>query len=748
MSGLRKLLRVARDPAELSDRLRQLALARGERWLPGVFTRPGALPRLASGLSASQVTRELVCGRNSPVSAAAGSRQTLQAALTKLRPELATELVARADGIVRGSVSLMGLGNVQVGSPTRWHVEPLAGRTAPQGVHWSQVDFLNPDVVGDHKILWEFNRHQQLVTLAQAWVVTGDERWADSAFKLTGSWWCDNPPGIGVNWASSLEVAYRAISWCWMLALLRECASLTDAWCRELLASIDAHGRHLERYLSTYFSPNTHLTGEALGLLYIGTMFPWLRDAARWRHRAHDILEREAATQVSADGVYFEQASQYQRYTAEIYLHFLLLSQREGLSVSESVLNALHRQFDVLLHLSAPDGSIPLKGDDDGGQVLLLDSRPPDQVEGLLAAAAIVLARPDLAWVSRGGLDYATWLLGAGASDRHQRLGATPPRDTTVYFEQGGLFATRESWERDSGQAIVDGGPHGALSGAHGHADALSVEIAVGGTPIFIDRGTYTYVGQRRNEFRVTASHNTLEMDGESAGIPQGPFGWRSRDEGHVVRCGSGAAGLSWFEGYRDLGTAAYARHTRRLLHPERGIWIIDDVLQSSTPHTATVRWYCAPGIVPVLEQARERVAVIRLDRAGVHVATLVMMAHRGRPTVESTTISRRYGSLDEASVCVWHAGLGDAQSFTSLVIDPAVYPMHNSRLILADGFVVYGAPAVNPDTRTLEFGIAGAEEPTLGREWSGIHWRSRGDAGDHAVRWTPEGLTPAVHHP
>src|SRR2546430_5092825 len=29
-------------------------------------------------------------------------------------------------------------------------------------------------------------------------------------------------------------------------------------------------GRHIETYLSTYYSPNTHLTGEALGLLYLG----------------------------------------------------------------------------------------------------------------------------------------------------------------------------------------------------------------------------------------------------------------------------------------------------------------------------------------------------------------------------------------------------------------------------------------------------------------------------------------------
>ena len=41
-----------------------------------------------------------------------------------------------------------------------------------------------------------------------------------------------------------------------------------------MLASIVAHAAHVERYLSLYYSPNTHLTGEALGLFYAGAVFP------------------------------------------------------------------------------------------------------------------------------------------------------------------------------------------------------------------------------------------------------------------------------------------------------------------------------------------------------------------------------------------------------------------------------------------------------------------------------------------
>jgi hypothetical protein len=42
---------------------------------------------------------------------------------------------------------------------------------------------------------------------------------------------------------------------------------VTPKFMARLLVYLAAHGRHIEKYLSHYFSPNTHLTGEALGLL-------------------------------------------------------------------------------------------------------------------------------------------------------------------------------------------------------------------------------------------------------------------------------------------------------------------------------------------------------------------------------------------------------------------------------------------------------------------------------------------------
>ena len=44
------------------------------------------------------------------------------------------------------------------------------------------------DRVGDHKVIWELNRHQHLVVLAQAWRLTNDARYKDELFAQLESW--------------------------------------------------------------------------------------------------------------------------------------------------------------------------------------------------------------------------------------------------------------------------------------------------------------------------------------------------------------------------------------------------------------------------------------------------------------------------------------------------------------------------------------------------------------------------------
>lgn len=85
--------------------------------------------------------------------------------------------------------------------------------------YFRRIPYLDFARVGDHKYIWELNRHQHLVVLAQAYRLTGRAEYLAEAQTQVTHWLTENPPLRGINWTSALEVAFRALSWVWLDAL-------------------------------------------------------------------------------------------------------------------------------------------------------------------------------------------------------------------------------------------------------------------------------------------------------------------------------------------------------------------------------------------------------------------------------------------------------------------------------------------------------------------------------------------------
>ena len=177
-------------------------------------------------------------------------------------PDAEKEIVNNANRISEGTFDLLGLRDLNLGKDIDWHLEPTSGKRTPLR-HWSQLNYLDAQLAGDKKITWELNRQQYFTTLGRAYWLTGNERYAEVFVSHLTSWMDHNPPKLGINWASSLEIAFRSISWLWALQFFKESPALTEAVVVRMLKFLYLNALHLETFLSTYFSPNTHLTGRS-----------------------------------------------------------------------------------------------------------------------------------------------------------------------------------------------------------------------------------------------------------------------------------------------------------------------------------------------------------------------------------------------------------------------------------------------------------------------------------------------------
>jgi hypothetical protein len=562
--------------------------------------------------------------------------------------------VERADRIGAGRFDLLGRRDLSFGMPIDWQCDPVRGARSPL-VHWSRIKYLDPEVAGDHKLIWELNRHQYFLTLGRAYWHSGDEEYARTFIQHVTAWMDANPPKVGINWASSLEVAFRAIAWLWALYFFRESPELSPPVFQRMLTFLHIHARHLETYLSTYFSPNTHLIGEALGLFYLGILLPEFKRSRHWRETGWRILREQLARQVRGDGVYFEQATHYHRYTTDFYVHASILGEANGLSVRGVIDPTLQRLLDHLMSITRPDGATPFIGDDDGGQLVMLDDRAPNDFRDTLATGAVLLGRPDYAYVAGEPSAQALWLLGPAGVRRFHDLGKQVPRESSRAFREGGYFVMRDGWGRRDNFAVVDCGPHGALSCGHAHADALAIEVVAHGCPFLIDPGTYTYTGsvEERNYFRGTAAHNTVTVDGESSSVPTGAFRW-----GHIARSRLAAwishPRFDYFEGSHDgyARLAEPAIHSRSVLFLKRDYWVIRDRIESSGSHRVSVHFHCAPGVTAEVDGDRDLV----LTGAEACSGTTLRIAGFARGltlTRADECVSSSYGVRAPATVCV-----------------------------------------------------------------------------------------------
>jgi hypothetical protein len=517
------------------------------------------------------------------------------------------QMLAEANRLCGRRFTLLGHREVSFGDPIDWHLDPISGQRSPL-VHWSRLDPLDNQMVGDSKVVWELNRHQWLLHLGQAYSCTRDERYADAFASAVRGWIRANPTGIGINWSSSLEVALRLIAWCWALFLFRGSKALTDDLFEEMLRQIEAHAAHVEKYLSYYFSPNTHLTGEALGLFYAGVVCAELGRAGRWRALGTDILVEQSGRQVYPDGVYFEQSTYYQRYTVEIYLHFLILAARNGLAVPSFVVARVQQMLDFLLVARHPDGSMPQIGDADGGRILPLVRRTPNDPRDLFSTAAALFRRADYAWAAEAAGLETFWLLGqSGVTAFDALIPVVPATTPSRAFADGGYVVMRSGWDAGAHELIFDVGPLGCrYSGGHGHADLLSVQCCAFGTPYVVDAGTHCYTGDAtwRDFFRSTAAHSTVLIDGIGQATPAGPFSWKTRPRARLRQWVSTEAydlADADHDAYRTLPDPVV--HRRRVVFVRKRYWVIVDDLAGHAEHHIELRFQCAAPIHPACDE-------------------------------------------------------------------------------------------------------------------------------------------------
>ena len=111
--------------------------------------------------------------------------------------------------------------------------------------------------------------------------------------------------------------------------------------------------------------------------------------------------------------------------------------------------------LDFLMAMRRPDGSLPEIGDADGGRLVPLAPRAPDDFSDVFSTAAALFNRADYAWAAKCLAPETLWMLGPTAISRLESLNPAPPTSTpSRRFADGGYVVMATGWEGDAHHLI------------------------------------------------------------------------------------------------------------------------------------------------------------------------------------------------------------------------------------------------------------------------------------------------------
>ena len=602
-------------------------------------------------------------------------------------------------------------------------------RDLRSGYRWSEGlpsvdlgldDFPPPGA--DVKVPWELARMQHLPILAWAFGLarSGAPGFEDAARYQVE--FCDqvsdfcalNPPRFGVNWACSMDVAIRVVSWLATFDVFRGFgAQFSGAWSAMFARAIQDHAAHLVGNLERVGSVRAnHYLANVAGLAFAAAALP--RDAAvdAWLWFAAHEFVREVGLQFHVDGSNFEASTSYHRLSSEMVLwttglllgladdHRRLLSQSPSremlqhmpapspggapweatpapLPLNDSYWKRVEGMGRFVRDCSAPDGRIPLIGDEDGGRFLKLVPRWRPSEKPSAADEARGARWTEETRDHRHIRELAESLCGGGEAQRDEaaweaetlparrlRPTAGSSRDDLEVREEAAAYPGAGVFLLRRGQHFVSFrcGPVGQDgNGGHAHNDQLAVTADLDGRPVLVDPGTYVYTAlpEERNRFRSTEMHNTLQVEE----LQQCP--WSRSRAGLFELHDRARARIETIAPYRLVGSheGFGLRHRREVRLEEDGLHVCEEL---EAPRAFRLWFHLDPG---VRLQGLPGTTSLRLRTNGGE-RCIVLRVAAGTLRVQEGAVSPGYGRL-EAALVVCLSAFGSELTW-SLSVDAA----------------------------------------------------------------------------
>jgi hypothetical protein len=478
--------------------------------------------------------------------------------------------------------------------------------TFKEKIDWTYIPSEDPE--------WTYmlNRHRFFIPLGQAYLLTGDERYAKSFCELLSDWIDSNPKqsnSTTLTWRT-IDAGIRSGNWIKAYDYFKNSPHFTTEVFEKMLLSLYEHAEYLADEFSNWKAISNWGVIENNALFELSIFLHELNQASIWQNLSLERLKETARLQIMKDGMHWEQSPMYHNEVLLCYLKTVHLSQNNGIDIDPLIIiEAARKMAYADVFMAKPNHHQPMKGDSDS-----FDLRD------ILTRAAILLRDPFLKFRGFPAIDFENfWEFGLEGIDIYHKLPAEKPTDLSVGFEDSGNFFMRSGWEEDALYLYFH---CGQLGGGHGHADLFHIDVHAYGKEFLTDPGRFNYSDSYplRRELKSAKAHNTSLVDGVefTECIDTWGFGriaaplmtkWTSNEKFDYVE-GS-------HDGYLHLDDPVYTR--RRIVFVKPYYWLLVDEFDCKGEHIFSQSFQFSPGEIELNKSTKSCFTENR-DEANLHL--------------------------------------------------------------------------------------------------------------------------------
>ncbi len=467
------------------------------------------------------------------------------------------KLIKTADNCVKGIIRGFSSVDLDYGSPIDWQLNPLTHKRCDKTKKWFQIPDFDKEC-GDIKVTWEASRFSYFITLARAFLLTGNEVYYIAFSHHLDSWLKENQYGYGANFKCGQECALRMVNALFAFTVFKGEGVATVKDADNIKELID---RCYHKILSNFFYAykcikNNHTISELMGMI-VGA---WCCKDENQLKKAFNMLDEVIDEQFTSDGGYRQFSFNYQRLALQDLECLLSLETSLGFKLSEKSRQKIKSAALLMYQCQDETGDMPNYGSNDGALIFPLTSCDYRDFRPTINAVYALISGKQL-YKSGKYQEELLWLVGNKNISDYKKEIVTR---NSMQFKDAGLFTLRD---KTSWAMIV----LNDYKSRPGHLDQLHIDIWMDGVNVLCDGGTYSYASELGKKLVQNESHNTLSVKDKSQMSTYGPFmvyDWSEREMG---RCDNNS-----FEGVMKSKNG-YTQ-IRRVEKKETSLVIIDTV--------------------------------------------------------------------------------------------------------------------------------------------------------------------------